>query len=164
MNEQISLQQINNFSKEYNKDTANKIIENKITQNGIESACINQAVIKENPPIFNIELPESKRYHQKDSHKCWIFAGINMIKHNMAENLNIDSRNLALSDNYIAFFDKLEKSNHTYENVIALENTDFSEANIYRLCRIGGGERLRPPHSTGMSPMRGVPSSVTISM
>ena len=46
----------------------------------------------------------------------------------------------------------------------ALENTDFSEANIYRLCRIGGGERLRPPHSTGMSPMRGVPSSVTISM
>lgn len=142
MNEQISLQQINNFSKEYNKDTANKIIENKITQNGIESACINQEVIKENPPIFNIELPESKRYHQKDSHKCWIFAGINMIKHNMAENLNIDSRNLALSDNYIAFFDKLEKSNHTYENVIALENTDLTyirKENILRFCASEGG-------------------------
>ena len=142
MNEQISLQQINNFSKEYNKDTANKIIENKITQNGIESACINQDVIKENPPIFNIELPESKRYHQKDSHKCWIFAGINMIKHNMAENLNIDSRNLALSDNYIAFFDKLEKSNHTYENVIALENTDLTyirKENILRFCASEGG-------------------------
>lgn len=142
MENQISLQQIKSFSKEYNKDTANKIIENKITQNGIENACINQDVIKENSPIFNIELPESKRYHQKESHKCWIFAGINTIKHNIAENLKIDIMDLELSDNYIAFFDKLEKSNNTYENIIALENTDLTyvrKEDILKFCVSEGG-------------------------
>ena len=142
MDNQISLQQINNFSKEYNKDTANKIIEDKITQHGIENTCINHDIIKENPPIFNIELPESKRYHQKESHKCWIFAGINTIKRNVAQNLNIDIMDLELSDNYIAFFDKLEKSNNTYENIIALENTDLTyvrKENILKFCVSEGG-------------------------
>ena len=142
MNNQISLQQINNFSKEYNQNRVNKKIEDKITQYGLEKACINQDVIQENPPIFNIELPESKRYHQKDSHRCWIFAGINTIKHNIAENLNIDIMDLALSDNYIAFFDKLEKSNTTYENIIALENTDLTyvrKENILKFSVSEGG-------------------------
>ena len=142
MENQISLQQINNFSKEYNKDTANKVIENKITKNGIENTCINHDIIKENPPIFNIELPESKRYHQKESHKCWIFAGINTIKHNVAQNLNIDIMDLELSDNYIAFFDKLEKSNNTYENIIALENTNLTyirKEEILKFCVAEGG-------------------------
>ena len=52
MNKQISLQQISNFSKEYNKNTENKLIENKVTQQGIEKACLNFDIIKENPTIL----------------------------------------------------------------------------------------------------------------
>ncbi len=129
MKENISIEQINNYSKIYNSDKNNKIIENAITKNGLENACIDRDIIIENQPIFNIELPESKRYDQKDNHKCWIYAGINMIKHNMAKNLNIDVKELELSNSYIAFFDKLEKSNTTYENIINLENFDYDYIN-----------------------------------
>ena len=108
MDKQISLEQISKFSEEYNKNRNNKIIENAITKNGLENACIDRQVIIENVPIFNIELPESTRYDQKDSYKCWIYAGINVIKHNIAQNLNIDIMKLELSNNFIAFFDKLE--------------------------------------------------------
>lgn len=125
MNKQISYEQIEKFHKHYSKNQINKIIENAITKNGLEKACINREIIIENQPIFNIELPESKRYDQKESWKCWIYAGFNVIKHNIAKNLNIDIMNLELSDNYIAFFDKLEKSNNVYENIINLENTDL---------------------------------------
>lgn len=129
MEENISIEQINNYSKIYNSDKNNKIIENAITKNGLENACIDRDIIIENQPIFNIELPESKRYDQKDNHKCWIYAGINMIKHNIAKNLNIDVKELELSNSYIAFFDKLEKSNTTYENIINLENFDYDYIN-----------------------------------
>ena len=112
MSEQISLEQIKRFNKIYNSTPYNKIIENTITKNGLENSCINRDIIIENQPVFNIELPESKRYDQKDSLKCWIFAGLNVIKHNIAKNLNMDVMDLELSDNYIAFFDKLEKSNN----------------------------------------------------
>ena len=73
MKEEISLEQIKEFKKLYNQDKTNKIIEDAITKNGLENACINRDVIIENQPIFNIELPESKRYDQQDSFRCWIY-------------------------------------------------------------------------------------------
>lgn len=125
MGNQISLEQIDEFKKIYNSEKTNKIIENAITKNGLENACINRDIIIENQPIFNIELPESKRYDQKDSWRCWIFGGLNLIKHNISKNLNMNVINLELSNNHIAFYDKLEKSNNTYENIIDANNVDF---------------------------------------
>ena len=142
MDKQISIEQISKFSEEYNKNRNNKIIENAITKNGLENACIDRQVIIENVPIFNVELPESTRYDQKDSYKCWIYAGINVIKHNIAQNLNIDIMKLELSNNFIAFFDKLEKSNNAYENIIELENTDLDyihKEKIVEYCVSEGG-------------------------
>lgn len=125
MEDQISLEQIEKFRKIYNSNKNNKIIENAITKNGLENACINRDVIIENQSVFNIELPESKRYDQQDSWRCWIYGGLNLIKHNIAKNLNMNVMDLELSNNHIAFFDRLEKSNNTYENIINLENIEF---------------------------------------
>lgn len=123
----ITLKQIEDFAKIYNQNPRNKEIEERITKEGLEKACINEEIIKQNPPIFNVELSETKRYDQKDSLKCWIFAGMNLIKRNMAENLDMDVMNLELSDNYIAFFDKLEKSNSIYEKVIHAKTNDLRQ-------------------------------------
>ena len=142
MENQISLEQINKFRKIYNSDKNNKIIENAITNNGLENACINRDIIIENQPIFNVELPESKRYNQQDSSKCWIYAGINLIKYNMAKKLNINVIDLELSNNHIAFFDKLEKSNNVYENIIHTKDTSFEylhKENIIKFCVSEGG-------------------------
>ena len=121
----ITLEDIKTFSKEYNADPTNKMIENAITTNGLENACLDRDIMIENQSVFNIELPDTKRYDQKESWKCWIYAGMNMIQYNMAENLNTDLLKFELSSNYIAFFDKLEKSNTVYENIIniPIENT-----------------------------------------
>ena len=125
MEEQITLEQIKKFREAYNSNKINKIIENAITKNGLEDACINRDIIIDNQPVFNIELPESKRYDQQDSWKCWIYGGLNLIKHNISKNLNMDLMDLELSSNHIAFFDKLEKSNNAYENVISLKNVEY---------------------------------------
>ena len=142
MENQISLEQIKKFSKVYNTNKENKVIENLIVKNGLENTAINKNIIIENEPVFNIELPQSKRYDQKTSHTCWVYAGLNMIKYNIAQNLNIDIMELELSNNYIAFFDKLEKSNNTYENIIELENADIdyiTKERILRACVASGG-------------------------
>ena len=67
MEEQITLDLISTFSDVYNSDPQNKMIEDKITKNGLEESLINKTIIKENKPVFNIELPDSKRYDQKDN-------------------------------------------------------------------------------------------------
>ena len=125
MEKQITLDLINNFSNTYNSNSTNIIIENAITENGLEKSCIDRRIIEENQPVFNIELPDGKRYDQKDNYRCWIYCGLNTIQYDMAKNLNIDLKKFALSNNYIAFFDKLEKSNNAYENSINIQNTDW---------------------------------------
>ncbi|EKC46014.1 Bleomycin hydrolase, partial [human gut metagenome] len=125
MEKQITIDLINNFSNIYNSNSTNRIIENAITENGLEKSCIDRRIIEENQPIFNIELPDGKRYDQKDNYRCWIYCGLNTIQYDMAKNLNIDLKEFALSNNYIAFFDKLEKSNNAYENIINISNVDW---------------------------------------
>ena len=142
MENQIKLEQIKEFTKNYHSDKTNKIIENAITKNGLENACMNRAVIMENQPVFNIELPESKRYDQQDSWRCWIYGGLNVIKHNIAKNLNRNVMELELSNNHIAFFDKLEKSNNAYENIIQTKDTSFEylhKENTIKYCVSEGG-------------------------
>ncbi len=124
---EIELNNIETFSKIYNSNVNNKNIENKIKQYGLEKVCINQKIIDENPPIFNLELEETKRYDQKDSLRCWAFSGINVIKRNMADNLNIDIMQFGLSDNFIAFFHRLEKTNTTYEKILKSKTIDLDK-------------------------------------
>lgn len=140
MDNQISIEQIKMFSKKYNEDTQNKVIEKNITEKGLEAACISGEVIKENERIFNIELPDCKRQDQSESHRCWIYAGLNTLKYNISKNLNIDINELDLSTNYIAFFDRLEKANKAYENAINLNNLDFDYINKENIFRYAGSE------------------------
>lgn len=125
MGEQITQVQIKMFHEHYANNTQYQKIENSITSQGLEKACLNESIIAENPSVFNIELSETKCYDQKDSMKCWIFAGFNVIKRNMAENLKQDVLQFTLSDNYISFYDKLEKSNTIYEKVLDCPEVDI---------------------------------------
>ena len=66
----------------------------------------------------------------------------NVVKHNIAKNINVDIMNLELSNTYISFFDKLEKSNNTYENVIEIENVDLDyihKEKVMQYCVAEGG-------------------------
>lgn len=137
---EIKLDDIEEFSKQYNSNPNNKIIENAIVQNGLENTMLNKSIIIENQPIFNIELPESSRYDQKDSYKCWIYAGFNMIKYDIAKNLNIDVKNLNLSSNYISFFDRLEKANYLYNKIIKQKNIDFEHLEKEKIIQQAGEE------------------------
>ncbi len=124
---EIKLKYIEQFSRTYNKNVNNKNIEKEIKQYGLDKVCINEKIIVENPPSFNIELEETKRYDQKNSLRCWAFSGINVIKRNMAENLNMDIMKFELSDNFITFFHRLEKANTTYERVLTSKTMDLDK-------------------------------------
>lgn len=124
---EIELRDIEQFSKIYNKNINNKNIENEIKQYGVDKVCINKKIIDENPYSFNLELEETKRYDQKDSLRCWAFSGINVIKRNMANNLNMDIMDFELSDNFITFFHRLEKANTTYEKIITSKTIDLNK-------------------------------------
>lgn len=125
------------FDEKYRQNKNNKIIENAIKNVGIKKFCLNNDVIKGTGDFFNIELPKSKIYNQENSGRCWLFAGINLIKNDVAKNLNVNESDFALSANYISFLDKLEKSNTVYNRIIENPNFDFAEEMKHEYLQFG---------------------------
>lgn len=82
---------------------------------------INKNIINDISDEFNIDLAKYKVYNQKESMTCWIYASINLIKRELAEKLKIAEENLDFSISYISFFDRFEKLNKLYDEIIQKE-------------------------------------------
>ncbi len=120
MKQKIENEQIEFFSKCFNK-IKDKNLQKILANNSILDVALNEKIKKENKFEFNIELEEGKIYNQGDCKRCWIFGALNLIKNNMAHNLNQNVMEFELSPNYLNFFDKLEKANHAYQVIIDSE-------------------------------------------
>ena len=71
---------------------------------------------------FSINLDTMKVANQKRSGRCWIFAGLNVLRESVAKKYNIEK--FELSQNYVAFYDKLEKCNYFLDSVMKLLDKD----------------------------------------
>ena len=73
--------------------------------------------------------------HQKQSGRCWIFAGLNFLREIIGKKYNIE--NFEFSQNYVAFYDKLEKINFILEKSIELRNKDEDDRVLVWLLQTG---------------------------
>lgn len=67
---------------------------------------------------FNIDIGDYKVYDQKGSMVCWILASMNLIKKEIVTRLNVNKHNLDFSVNYISFYDRYEKLDRLYNEII----------------------------------------------
>lgn len=79
-------------------------------------------------PSFSIELKTLPVTNQKSSGRCWLFAGLNLLREKPAKKLNLE--NFELSQNYVAFYDKLEKANYMLESIIATADRDVDDRTV----------------------------------
>ncbi|WP_390407552.1 C1 family peptidase [Lacticaseibacillus jixiensis] len=92
----------------------------------IQKAVMNNGVLKSAESIesqakmdqtFSIDLSTGAVANQKQSGRCWMFAALNTMRHGIQAKFKI--KDFELSQNYTFFWDKFEKSNYFYENVLA---------------------------------------------
>jgi bleomycin hydrolase len=112
----ISNEKIIKFSKEYNSNRNYKIIANALSKNSIQAVTYNNGILTNTQFEFSQEIETLKVTNQKKSGRCWIFAGLNMLREIVAKKLNME--NFEFSENYVAFWDKFEKINYFLECII----------------------------------------------
>ena len=67
-------------------------------------------------PEFSVVVPTTGITNQKKSGRCWMFSTMNILRERVIRNCNLAE--FALSGTYLAFYDKLEKANLFYENIL----------------------------------------------
>ena len=95
-----------------------KNIAGSVILNGIDNTARKQESIISMHQVFSDEIDSLEITNQKKSGRCWIFAGMNVLRYHIHQNLDFKDKNFELSQPYMMFYDKLEKANYFLESVI----------------------------------------------
>ncbi|WP_312982760.1 C1 family peptidase, partial [Leuconostoc falkenbergense] len=128
MSSEITTQSIAQF-REATATSQNAVVRRAVTKNGINNASYNQEVVNANVPTFAIDLDTGKVANQKQSGRCWMFAALNTMRHDMKDMFHL-SDEFQLSQSYTFFWDKFEKANYFYENILNTANEPLDSRRV----------------------------------
>ena len=118
----ITNQDIENFSKKINSDENFVIKKNAIGNNELKDIIKDTDELQKINKVFSKEIDiKVKNTDQENSGRCWIFAFLNLIRLNMIKKYHLEE-DFEFSQNYIFFWDKLEKSNFFLNNIFETKN------------------------------------------
>lgn len=117
---EITPQLYSDFGRAYNENKLNKARHNAIFKVGAEDAAEDIREQVENPLSFSIEIKGGDITNQKSSGRCWLFAALNTLRVEVMRKLNL--KTFELSQAWMMFYDKLEKSNYFLESIIETVN------------------------------------------
>ncbi|MGP5428961.1 aminopeptidase C [Enterococcus malodoratus] len=104
------------FREAFEKNSKQVALQRSVVKNGIRASAENIQTHVENTPVFSIDLATGKVADQKQSGRCWMFAALNTFRHKMLTTFQL--KDFELSQNYTFFWDKYEKANYFYENIL----------------------------------------------
>ncbi|MEG0287040.1 MAG: C1 family peptidase [Vagococcus sp.] len=128
MSKEISFSQIKSFNDDFYSKSNHLISQRAVMKNGILASSENQQSTIDNNPVFSIDLDTGKVANQKQSGRCWMFAALNTFRHHIENTFNI--KDFELSQNFTFFWDKFEKANYFYENILATANEELSSRKV----------------------------------
>ncbi|UIP51001.1 C1 family peptidase [Ligilactobacillus salivarius] len=129
MSEAISSEQLSKFHQLIEDDPKSRVLERAVSKNGILATSTDFHSEVNMDPVFSIDLDTGDVANQKQSGRCWMFAALNTMRHDLKNRFGV-AKDFELSQSYTFFWDKLEKSNYFYENVIKTASLPTSDRKV----------------------------------
>ena len=117
MSQEITSAAIADYQSQLQQLPQSATVKRAVMNNGILAASENTDSKVAMNQTFSVDLSAEKVANQKQSGRCWMFAALNTMRRSIADQFNL--KDFELSQNYTNFWDKFEKSNYFYENILA---------------------------------------------
>ena len=112
----ITKQMLQQIEKQNVPTASDRALRNALAANAIDALAKNQQNAGALDTYFNIETKKQSITNQKSSGRCWMFSGMNVLRANFAK--RTDSLKVIFSQDYLFFYDQLEKANLMLQGVI----------------------------------------------
>ena len=112
----ISAQILNDLNASFEGNAADKAIRNALNNTSMTVLAVSADKSVMPDTNFSYEVKTKGRTDQKSSGRCWLFTGLNVLRAQMIARHNLDE--FTFSQNYLFFYDQLEKSNLFLQGVI----------------------------------------------
>ena len=112
----ISQQMLQQIERQNIPTASDRALRNALAANAIDQLARSQESARELDTYFSVETKKQSITDQKSSGRCWMFSGLNVLRSNFTK--RTDSLSVELSQDYLFFWDQLEKANLMLQGVI----------------------------------------------
>lgn len=117
--EEISVSSLDSLKKDYLQDEKHTVL-----RHALRASAISDVVGSQDDPSgkdfhFSIDIDTMPVSNQKRSGRCWIFSASTIVREIIRKKAGIGGQ-FEISQNYISYYDKLEKYNYAMEGIIGL--------------------------------------------
>ena len=124
--------------KDFSASPAYKLAQNAVTQVDVNDVAINRDVINNTDHSMSTTLDDWKVTKQGRSGRCWLFAGLNLLRVDAMKQMGI--KDFEFSQNYAMFWDKFERANYFLEAIIQTASRDVDDRTVAYLLESVAGD------------------------
>jgi bleomycin hydrolase len=127
----LSYDHIASFQDSFRTNPAYRVVQNAVTQTSVDDIALNREIVMAIDHSFSTTLDDWSVTHQKRSGRCWMFAGLNLFRPGAMAKMNL--KTFEFSQNYLLFWDKLEKANYFLEAILDTADRSADERTVHWL-------------------------------
>lgn len=115
----------------FDADPRLMVAQNAVTETALDKVALNRRVVTGIDHSMSHLLDDHQATNQKRSGRCWLFAGLNVLRGAVAKELGV--KDFEFSQSWLFFWDKLEKANYFLESMIATAGRDIDDRTVAHL-------------------------------
>ena len=127
----LTQDQVESFEKEFAAKPGNRLMQNAVTQTPVDDIALDRGVLTAIDRSVSHHLDDWKVTNQQQSGRCWLFAGLNLLRVGAARELGI--KDFEFSQNHLMWWDKFERANYFLEAVIDTSAREVDDRTVAHL-------------------------------
>lgn len=129
--ESLTSEILNQYAADFAADKTARIVQNAVSETPITKVALDRQVVASIDPSMSVKVDRWPNTNQKKSGRCWLFSGLNSFKSGVYEETKL--ANFEFSQNYLHFWDKLEKANFFLTSMIDLADRPVDDRTVHYL-------------------------------
>ena len=124
----INSPDLESFQQSFQSDGSKRLMQNVVTQHDVNDVALNHSIVTNAPHSFSTVLDDWSVTNQSRTGRCWMFAGLNLCRADTRNVLNL--KNFEFSQNFLMFWDKLERANFILEAIIETADRPLDDRTV----------------------------------
>ncbi|MBO0745856.1 MAG: aminopeptidase, partial [Candidatus Dormibacteraeota bacterium] len=129
--------EIERLQHDFLANPAYRLTQNALTRVPVEDVALDRRIVNASDPTTSNRLDDWKVTDQARSGRCWLFAGLNLLRTDVMRRCRL--KDFEFSQSHTMFWDKLERANYFLEAIIETADRDVDDRTVaYLLDNVAG--------------------------
>jgi bleomycin hydrolase len=124
----LTQEDLSELRSDFEANPAHRLVQNVVTQHDVNDIALDRSVVTGATHSFSIALDDWSVTNQAKSGRCWMFAGLNLFRAASRNVLKV--KQFEFSQNYLMFWDKIERANFLLEAIIETADKPIDDRTV----------------------------------